>query len=755
MKIEEWLGQDNQLGMDIWKNKYCQDGEDFEQWLERISGGNREIAQLIREKKFLFGGRILSNRGLENQGRKVSLSNCYVVTPPEDNIESIFECAKKLARTYSYGGGCGVDISGLAPRGAKINNAAKETSGAVSFMELYSLVTELIGQNGRRGALMISIDCSHPDVEAFVDLKTDLNKVTKANISVRINREFMEAVKNNQMYRLHYTREATGETIEKEINARELFRHIAEVNWDYGEPGALFWDRVCEWNLLSTPKEFQVAGVNPCAEEPLPAGGSCLLGSLNLSEFVRDAFTDHASFDFDGLKHAVKVSVRALNEVLEEGLPMHPLPEQRESVNDWRQIGLGIMGLADMLIKMGITYGESEALELCDQIGFLMADTAIAASAMLAKEKGPFPKYKQENILSTPYFQANTSEGTVELVKKYGMRNSQLLTIAPTGTLSTMLGISGGIEPVYANYYERKTESLHGTDVYYKVYTKIVENYMKDFKITDDSNLPEYFVTAMTLEYHQRIDMQSVWQRHIDASISSTVNVPNRFTVEETENLYLYAYEKGLKGITIFRDGCRRLGVLSTEESKKTGPVAGDGLKRGEIVLVTDDVLGKKRKLITGCGSLHCIALFDPHTGALLETYLSKGSTGGCNNFMIGLSRMISISARGGIDIYTIIDQLNSTGSCPSYSVRRATHKDTSKGSCCPMAVGNALLDMYNEVQQEIAQKSAKEPAKKIPKPKAVQASPRDKMICPECGEPLVFEGGCNVCKSCGWSKCF
>lgn len=755
MNIEEWLGPDNQLGMDIWKNKYCHEGEDFEQWLERITAGNREIAQLIREKKFLFGGRILSNRGLENEGRKVSLSNCYVVTPPEDNIESIFECAKKLARTYSYGGGCGVDISGLAPRGARINNAAKETSGAVSFMELYSLVTELIGQNGRRGALMISIDCSHPDVEAFVDLKTDLNKVTKANISVRINREFMEAVKNDRPYRLHYTREATGETIEKEINARELFRHIAEVNWDYGEPGALFWDRVCEWNLLSGTKEFSFAGVNPCAEEPLPAGGSCLLGSLNLSEFVKDPFTDYASFDFDGLKNAVKISVRALNEVLEEGLPMHPLQEQRDSVNDWRQIGLGIMGLADMLIKMGITYGEPEALELCDQIGFLMADTAIAASAMLAKEKGPFPKYKLENIIHTPYFEANTSEGTVELVKKYGLRNSQLLTIAPTGTLSTMLGISGGIEPIYANYYERKTESLYGTDVYYKVYTKIVENYMKEFKITDDANLPEFFVTAMTLEYHQRIDMQSTWQRHIDASISSTVNVPNRFTVEETESLYLYAYEKGLKGITIFRDGCKRLGVLSTEETKKTGPVAGDGLKRGEIVLVTDDVLGKKRKLITGCGSLHCIALFDPHTGALLETYLSKGSTGGCNNFMIGLSRMISISARGGIDIYTIIDQLNSTGSCPSYSVRRATHKDTSKGSCCPMAVGNALLDMYNEVQQEIAQKNSKEPAKKIPKPKAVQTSMRDKMICPECGEPLVFEGGCNVCKNCGWSKCF
>ncbi|WP_434310124.1 adenosylcobalamin-dependent ribonucleoside-diphosphate reductase [Hominifimenecus sp. rT4P-3] len=752
MTLEEWLGKENPLGIDIWNNKYKDQEETFDDWTTRITAGNPEAAELIRQKKFLFGGRILSNRGLEHQSRKVTFSNCYVVTPPEDNIESIFDCAKKLARTYSYGGGCGVDISKLAPRGAKINNAAKETSGAVSFMTLYALVTELIGQNGRRGALMISIDCSHPDVEEFIDLKTDLEKVTKANISVRIDNAFMEAVKNNSTYRLHYTREATGEVMEREVNAQELFRHIAEVNWDYAEPGALFWDQIKNWSLLSNTEEFSFAGVNPCAEEPLPAGGSCLLGSLNLSEFVKEPFSPNASFDFEGFKEAVAISVRAMNEVLEEGLPLHPLSEQQESVRNWRQIGLGIMGLADMLIKLGITYGSKESLELCDQIGFHMADTAIAASALLAKEFGPFPKYQLENIISTPFFQANTSEATVELVKKYGLRNSQLLTIAPTGTLSTMLGISGGIEPIFANYYERKTESLHGTDVYYKVYTKIVETYMKAFQIADDRDLPEFFVTAMMLDYHSRIDMQSVWQRHIDASISSTVNVPNHFTVEETENLYRYAFEKKLKGITIYRDGCKRTGVLTTEETP--GPaVAGDGLKRGEIVLVTDDVLGKKRKLITGCGSLHCIALFDPNTGALLETYLSKGSTGGCNNFMIGLSRMISISARGGIDIYTIIDQLNSTGSCPSYTVRRALHKDTSKGSCCPMAVGNALLDMYNEVQQEIAAKKSTEPPKKRPKPQAVQSA-RDKMRCPECGENLVMEGGCTICKNCGWSKC-
>ena len=710
MTEKEWLGEENQLGMDIWIRKYQNQGESFEEWLTRVTGGNEEMAGYIREKKFLYGGRILSNRGLYKEGRKVTYSNCYVISPPEDNIESIFDCAKKLARTYSYGGGCGIDISGLAPKGARINNAAKETTGSVSFMELYSMVTGLIGQNGRRGALMISLDCSHPDVPDFIELKTDLEKVTKANISLRIHKDFMEAVKNDQEYTLHYTRETTGEVIEKKVKARELFRKITDTNWDYAEPGALFWDRITGWSLLSNTDAFTYAGVNPCAEEPLPAGGSCLLGSINLSAFVRDPFSEHSSFDFDGLKACVKASVKALNEVLDEGLPLHPLEEQRESVRQWRQIGLGIMGLADALIKLGLTYGEEEAVAMCDRIGFAMADTAIAASALLAKEEGPYPMCNIGQVMETPYFQANTTEKTRELVKKYGLRNSQLLTIAPTGTLSTMLGISGGIEPIYANYYMRKTESLHGTDVYYKVYTKIVENYMKEYNIEDDKDLPEYFVTAMTLDYRQRINMQAAWQEHIDASISSTVNVPNSFTKEETQDLYLYAYEKGLKGITIFRDGCRRVGILNTEmkeEEKEVTP--GEGLKRGEILLVSDDVIGKKRKLITGCGSLHCIALFDPHTGALLETYLSKGSTGGCNNFMVGLSRMISISARGGIRIETIVDQLNSSGSCPSYTARKVTRGDTSKGACCPMAVGNALMDMYREMQEELKERKAEQ----------------------------------------------
>ena len=242
MNIEQWLGIENQLGIDIWKKKYQQNNETFDEWLDRVSGGNETIKQLIVEKKFLFGGRILSNRGLAKNERKLTYSNCYVIAPPEDNIESIFECAGKLARTFSYGGGCGIDISKLSPRGAQIRNSAKETTGSVSFMELYNLVTSLIGQNGRRGALMLSLDCNHPDLEEFISIKNDLNKITKANISVRVTDEFMDAVINNKFYRTSFVREETGEEKAKVVFAPDIFRQLCKNNWDFGEPGVLYWD---------------------------------------------------------------------------------------------------------------------------------------------------------------------------------------------------------------------------------------------------------------------------------------------------------------------------------------------------------------------------------------------------------------------------------------------------------------------------------------------------------------------------------
>ena len=746
MTVQEWLGTENQLGQDIWERKYRYENETFDEWINRVSGGNSEIANLIKEKKFLFGGRILANRGLENKGRKISLSNCYVIEPPEDNIESIFDCAKKLARTYSYGGGCGVDISKLSPRGAKVNNAAKETTGSVSFMDLYSMVTGLIGQAGRRGALMLSLSCEHPDLEEFIGIKSDLDRVTKANISIRITDKFMAAVKNKTPFTLSFTRLETGETITKEIDAYEMFHKMCEMNWDYAEPGMLFWDRINNWNLLSCDDEFEYAGTNPCAEEPLPAGGSCLLGSINLAEFACDT-----GFDFESFKHCVKSSVIALNEVLDEGLPLHPLKEQRESVYDWRQIGLGIFGLADLLIKLGIKYGSPEAIDLCDMIGHTMADMAIKTSAVLAKEYGVYPKYKPEAVEQTAFYSKNALGETKELVESFGLRNSQLLTIAPTGSLSTMLGVSGGIEPIFANYYTRKTESLKGHDEYYKVYTPIVKEYMDKHGLKDDSELPDYFVTAQTLDYKNRIYMQSIWQSHIDASISSTVNVPNDFTVEQVEGLYMTAWDAGLKGVTIFRDGCKRAGILTIKENVEDIVEKPHRLERGMIIKADDNCIGKKRTLRTGCGTLHCEAFFDPDNGQLLETYFSKGSSGGCNNFMIGLSRMISLAARGGIDVYSIVDQLKSSGTCPSYAVRTATKHDTSKGSSCPVAIGNALLEMYEEMMDEVGFSDVEEKELEVITPKIVPVS---KAKCPQCGGELVFEGGCNTCKNCGWSKC-
>lgn len=745
MTVQEWLGYDNQLGVDIWERKYRYENETFDEWITRVSGRNETIAELIKEKKFLFGGRILANRGLENKGRKISLSNCYVIEPPEDNIESIFDCAKKLARTYSYGGGCGVDISKLSPRGAKVNNAAKETTGSVSFMDLYSMVTGLIGQAGRRGALMLSLSCEHPDLEEFIGIKSDLDRVTKANISIRITDKFMAAVKNRTPFTLSFTRLETGETITKEIDAYEMFHKMCEMNWDYAEPGMLFWDRINNWNLLSCDDEFEYAGTNPCAEEPLPAGGSCLLGSINLAEFACDT-----GFDFESFKHCVKSSVIALNEVLDEGLPLHPLKEQRESVYDWRQIGLGIFGLADLLIKLGIKYGSPEAIDLCDMIGHTMADMAIKTSAVLAKEYGVYPKYKPE-VEQSAFYSKNALGETKELVESFGLRNSQLLTIAPTGSLSTMLGVSGGIEPIFANYYTRKTESLKGHDEYYKVYTPIVKEYMDKHGLKDDSELPDYFVTAQTLDYKNRIYMQSIWQSHIDASISSTVNVPNDFTVEQVEDLYMTAWEAGLKGVTIFRDGCKRAGILTIKENTEDTVEKPHNLERGMIIKADDNCIGKKRTLRTGCGTLHCEAFFDPDNGQLLETYFSKGSSGGCNNFMIGLSRMISLAARGGIDVYSIVDQLKSSGTCPSYAVRTATKHDTSKGSSCPVAIGNALLEMYEEMMDEVGFLDIEEKELEVAAPKIMPVS---KAKCPQCGGELVFEGGCNTCKNCGWSKC-
>ena len=767
MDVREWLGEDNQLGIDIWTKKYQMDNETFDEWLDRVSGGNEKIRQLIIEKKFLFGGRILSNRGMQKRGRKVTYSNCYVIQPPEDNIESIFECAGRLARTFSYGGGCGVDMSKLAPRGAIINNAAKETTGAVSFMELYNLTTQLIGQNGRRGALMLSLDCNHPDLEEFISVKNDLNKITKANISVRVDDEFMMAVLDDEEYEMKFVRDETGEIISKKVRAKDIFHKLCENNWNYAEPGILFWDEIEKHNLLRYDDEFKFAGVNPCAEEPLPAGGSCLLGSINLSEFVVNG-----TFDFDDFCETVSQAVIALNEVLDEGLELHPLFEQRTSVRDWRQIGLGIFGLADMLIKMGIEYGSGDSLSLCDNIGIVMADAAIRTSAYLARLKGSYNKFKPEALDSNLYFINNTFAETKEAVKRYGLRNSQLLTIAPTGSLSTMLGVSGGIEPIFDTSYTRKTESLHGKDEYYKVYTPIVKKFMDETGIKEgyEGYLPSFFKTAKTIDPKKRVKMQAVWQEHIDASISSTINLPESATVEDVEELYKYAWKNNLKGLTIFRENCARTGILTSNEEKKDEKDIVMNPELDKLIPKLNHIKPVTRKDLggrldgstyvkqTACGKLY-ITINRDADGNLVEVFIDPGKSGGCVANAESLGRYASSMMRAGMSIESIIDATKGV-KCAACTKAKGGNKDVD-GLSCGDILARTIQEEYDLVKDK--SKITIQQLETMMNPENWVISDEeadkhrikfDKNTCPECGVELTNEGGCVTCKNCGYSKC-
>lgn len=486
----------------------------------------------------------------------------------------------------------------------------------------------------------------------------------------------------------------------------------------------------------------------------MPKYGACNLGSLNLSEFVINPYTKEANFNLTEFAKSVEIAITGLDEVLDEGIKLHALKEQQEMAKNYRNIGLGIMGLGSMFFKLGIKYGSQDSKELLSTIMFTMFKTAVRQSNKLAKEKGIFPKYSdkvwESNIIKNTF-----SYKEIEELKKGGLRNCSLLSIAPSGSIGTLLNITTGCEPTFAIKYQRKTESLHkDKDVYYDVYIQEAKEYMD---LHNTKELPDYFITSTELNWKDRVEIQGILQKYVDTSISSTVNLPESATVEDIMNLYVYAWKLNCKGITVFRENCKRVGILATEHNEEIKQTDKKELPWGTTIIVNDDVIGKKRKLTTGCGSLHCTAFFDTVDGRLMEMYLSKGSTGGCNNFMTGLSRMISHDARTGGTIESIVDQLMSSGTCPSYSVRTATKHDTSKGSSCPVAIGYALMDMYKEIKDELGLDDEEEI--EIPKVKDIKKDTKiinqHFNICPSCGnKSLVYTGNCNSCVSCGYTKC-
>ena len=731
MTEREWLNE-NQLSLDIWHKKYQVNGETFEEWLDRVSGGNKDVRELIKDKKFIFGGRILASRGVT--GRRVTYSNCYVITPPEDNIESIFSTAAKLARTYSYGGGCGIDISNLRPKGAIVHNAAKSTSGAVSFMDLYSQVTGLIGQAGRRGALMISISCKHPDIEEFINLKTKQGVCEKANISIRVSDDFMEAAIHDEDWITEFTSEETG-TITKTFKARDLLKLLAKRNWEWAEPGMLYWDRITGYNMLNNDERFSYAGVNPCAEEPLPAGGSCLLGSINLSEFVLNPFTNEATIDYSSLVNAVKKAVRALNDVLDEGAALHPLEEQRNSVRNWRQIGLGTMGLADMLIKLGLIYGSVSALGMTQEVYKTIAQAAVGESLSLAIDKGMYPECNPKLLAESSFINSiGLPQSVIEDISKYGLHNSQLLTCAPTGSIATMLQVSTGVEPNFALHYTRRTQSLNGEDTYYEVDAKIVE----DFFATPSkglATLPSYFVESKDIAPIDRIKMQGVLQKYTDASISSTINLPKEATVDDVYNIYIEGWKNGLKGVTVYRSGCYREGILTTEKPidipNTLAPKRPKDLEcdcytvksQGENFVVCVGLLDNQPYEVFVFRLTNWLKL-PQHKGTITKVEKGKYSL---NSDFLHIDNLLDTDINVEEKAATLYSSmLLRHGISIKYIIKTA--KKVNQNITSFSSAMCRVLSKYLPVEMEGK--------------------------CPECGSDLVHEGGCTHCSQCSYSKC-
>ena len=516
---------------------------------------------LMQDFRFIPGGRIMFGAGAK---RKATLLNCYVIPIKEDSIEAIFDWCKESARTYSYGGGVGGDISILRPKGAPVNNSAMRSTGAVSFMGIMGETTHSIGQSGRRGALMITISVDHPDIFEFIKAKQNNSSVKYANISVRVTDEFMKAVESDGDFTLRFGN-GVVRTVERTVKARELWNALIKSARDWAEPGLMFWDTIKK-NSPSEYNGMEVITTNPCSEQPLQAYGACDLGALNLPVFVLDSFTENARMDWASLEKAVRYSVRFLDNVLDYNSDKHPLAAQKKAVGESRRIGLGVTGLADMLAKLRLRYDSAEALAYADKLFEMIKTTTYDESAELAKEKGPFPLFDREKHLSMAFVQA-LNDGVRQKIATNGLRNVAMLTVAPVGSGSVLAGTSSGIEPIFAFNYTRRSESL--SKEYFKVYHPLVLEYMGISGLMDDTKLPEFFIPAHKINADFRIRMQGTIQKHVDSAISSTVNLPADTTTEQVGQIYFDAWKAGcfMKGNDVYTaDGLKDISEIQVND---------------------------------------------------------------------------------------------------------------------------------------------------------------------------------------------
>jgi len=733
----------------------------------------KEFFWAMKDFKYVPGGRILAGAGT---GFDVTFYNCFVIPSPKDSRGGILETLKQMVEIMARGGGVGINLSSLRPRGARVKKVNGFSSGPCNWAELFSVATKDIIQQGgtRRGALMLMLWDWHPDIEEFITVKQDLSRINGANLSVNISDKFMEAVEKDADWQLvfpdlddpDYDEKWNGDLVEwqklkkkvkvyKTVKARKLWDLIAQAAWRSAEPGVVFMERYNKlynnwyWNRINC--------VNPCGEEGLPPWGVCNLGSINLSALVKgDGIDKKGHFNFKTLKKIVAIAVRFQDNVVDMDPYIFP-GIRKTQLEGERRIGLGTMGLADALIKLHLRYGSKESLKFIDKVYQTIRDVAYETSAEIAKEKGFFPKFDKELYLKGEFVK-QLPASIKEKIKKYGIRNSLLLMQAPTGSTSLMANTSSGIEPVYEFEFVRK-DRLGTHIIRHHLYEKWYKKHEKEIK-EGKIKKPAWFVSASELTPEDHVYVQATIQKYVDASISKTVNAPKTHTIDDVKKLYTLAYKLGCKGITYFREGSRE-GVLEkkTKEKKEESKTPNYIIKPRPMV-----VHGSTYRVNTPVG----VAFITINTNGgsppePLEVFINVGKAGTDVYAMAeGLGRMISTALRFSshlpveVRIKEIIKQLKDIGGTKSYGFGK------DKIRSLPDAVAKVLLMHYKLSLNGKLNKENEEKPKLIenftqPSIQSAFLSEENRIfdICPSCGEAaFVHEEGCNKCYTCGYSEC-
>lgn len=742
------------ISSEIWAKKYRYSGngsgkpdKDVADTMKRVAKAcasrekdkkhwEKRFESILCDMKFIPGGRIIANAGTSRE--QATMFNCYVMNTIDDSIEGIFDTVKESAMTQKQGGGVGFDFSTLRPRGASIKGCEAESSGPVSFMQVMDSTCRTIMSAGqRRGAQMGVMRCDHPDIEQFVTAKRKNAALQMFNLSVAVTDKFINAVKNNEDWPLVFK----GKTYTT-LHAAELWNLIMKSTYDFAEPGFILIDRINKMNNLYYCEEIRAT--NPCGEQPLPPYGACLLGSINLTKFIKDPFSEKAQIDFKGIESTVADAVRMLDNVID--MSNYPLEAQKLEAFSKRRMGIGITGLADLFIFMGIRYGSPESVELAGNIMKTITYSAYSASADLAKEKGAFKLFDKEKYLKGE-FVSTLPVAVRKKIASNGIRNSHLISIAPTGTISLFAGnVSSGLEPVFAFTYTRKIRNGHEHDVNevrvsdyaYSKYTEIHEGKVP-------KKLPAYFVTSADITPDEHIDMQAELQKYVDSSISKTINVPADFPFDDFKNIYMKAYEKGLKGCTTFRPSEHITGILVRDEDKKAAPAAKDSGKRPQ------ELEGTTYKIKT---PLSPDALYVTINDLVSENgqhrpYEIFINTKNLQHFswIVAMTRLISSVFRHEADPAFLVDELK--------SIYDPNGGYFSEGAFVP----SLAADIGRVIGKHLEKIGMIQGKKKADhghiKPTATDASKSSYMFCPNCNEKsLLSQENCLKCLSCGYSKC-